>query len=177
MLKKIKNQNGVTLLILVVMIIVMLIIAGITIYSGTGAIKRASLENLKTNLLLIQAKTKEYVEEVSFKMGTKPDEAKRTEIRKEVYETEGMLVALSNASGDVQSSATSIGLTSSDVCYYVSRDALNNMGLNQVTEGEGDYYLVTFDETNLSVEVYNTEGYNDNGITKYSLTDIDTIEY
>ena len=107
MLKKIKNQNGVTLLILVVMIIVMLIIAGITIYSGTGAIKRASLENLKTNLLLIQAKTKEYVEEVSFKMGTKPDEAKRTEIRKEVYETEGMLVALSNASGDVQSSATS----------------------------------------------------------------------
>ena len=177
MLKKIKNQNGVTLLILVVMIIVMLIIAGITIYSGTDAIKRASLENLKTNLLLIQAKTKEYVEEVSFKMGTKPDEAKRTEIRKEVYETEGMLVALPNASSDVQSSATSIGLTSSDVCYYVSRDALNNMGLNQVTEGEGDYYLVTFDETNLSVEVYNNEGYNDNGTTQYSLTDIDTIQY
>ena len=67
MLKKINNQKGVTLLILVIMIIVMLIIAGITIYSGTEAIQRAGLENLKTNLLLIEAKTKEYVEEVSFK--------------------------------------------------------------------------------------------------------------
>ena len=53
MLKKINNQKGVTLLILVIMIIVMLIIAGITIYSGTEAIQRAGLENLKTNLLLI----------------------------------------------------------------------------------------------------------------------------
>ena len=177
MLKKMNNQKGVTLLILVVMIIVMLIIAGITIYSGTEAIKRAGLENLKTNLLLIQAKTKEYVEEVSFKMGTKPDESKRPEIRKEVYETEGKLVALSNASQEVQSAASEIGLTTSDVCYYVSREALNNMGLNQVTEGDGDYYLVIFDETNLSVEIYNTKGYQDNGIVKHSLTDIDAIEY
>ena len=177
MLKNINNQKGVTLLILVIMIIVMLIIAGITIYSGTETIKRAGLENLKTNLLLIEAKTKEYVEEVSFKMGTKPDEAKRPEIRQEVYETEGKLVALSNASEDVQSAATAIGLTSSDVCYYVPRVALDNMGLNQVTEGDGDYYLVEFDETNLSVEVYNTEGYDDNGTIKYSLTDIDAIEY
>ena len=51
------------------------------------------------------------------------------------------------------------------------------MGLNQVEEGNGKFYLVKFDETNLSVEVYNTEGYDDNGTIKYSLTDIDAIEY
>ena len=177
MLKKINNQKGVTLLILVIMIIVMLIIAGITIYSGTEAIQRAGLENLKTNLLLIEAKTKEYVEEVSFKMGTKPDESKRTEIRQEVYETEGKLVALSNTNQEVQNAASEIGLTTSDACYYVPRVALDNMGLNQVEEGNGKFYLVKFDETNLSVEVYNTEGYDDNGTIKYSLTDIDAIEY
>lgn len=170
-----KNEKGVTLIILVIMIIVMLIIAGITIYNGNDAIKKANLENLKTNLLLIQAKTKEYVEEVSFRMGTKPDETKRNSVREEVYQNEGKLIALSNASEEVKSAATVAGINPNDTCYYVSREALNNLGLNQVPEGKGDYYIVKFDETNLTVEIYNTKGFSDKGILKYSLTDIDNI--
>lgn len=171
-----KNEKGITLIILVIMIIVMLIIAGITVYSGIDVIKRANLENLKTNLLLIQAKTKEYVEEVSFRMGTKPDETKRNTVREEVYQNQGKLVALSNASDEVKSAVTMAGINPNDICYYISREALDNLGLNQVSEGNGDYYIVVFDETNLTAEIYNTKGYNDNGILKYSLTDIDKIE-
>lgn len=171
-----KNEKGVTLIILVIMIIVMLIIAGITVYSGSDVIKKANLENLKTNLLLIEAKTKEYVEEVSFKMGVNPDDAKRNSVREEVYQNEGKLVTLSNASDEVRNSAVNAGININDVCYYVSREALDNLGLNQVPEGDGDYYIVKFDEANLAVEIYNTKGYNDKGNIKYSLTDIDNIE-
>ena len=66
---KCKNEKGITLIVLAVTIIIMLIIASIAIYSGTESIKNAKLEALKTNMLLIQAKAKEYVEEVSFKIG------------------------------------------------------------------------------------------------------------
>lgn len=171
-----KNEKGVTLIILVIMIIVMLIIAGITVYSGSEVIKRASLENLKTNLLLIEAKTKEYVEEVSFKMGVNPDDAKRNSVREEVYQNKGKLVELSNTSDEVKNSAVEAGIDTNEGCYYVSREALDNLGLNQVPEGDGDYYIVKFDEANLAVEIYNTKGYNDKGNIKYSLTDIDNIE-
>ena len=44
-----KNKNrGITLASLVITIIVLLIIAGISVYSGTDIIKRAELEELKT---------------------------------------------------------------------------------------------------------------------------------
>ena len=39
-----KKENGVTLVALTVMIILMLIIAGITIYNGKESIKQAKLE-------------------------------------------------------------------------------------------------------------------------------------
>ena len=52
-----KNKNrGITLASLVITIIVLLIIAGISVYSGTDIIKRAKLEELKTNMLQISIK-------------------------------------------------------------------------------------------------------------------------
>ena len=38
-------------------------------YSGTDIIKRAKLEELKTNMLLIETKAKECVENANFKLG------------------------------------------------------------------------------------------------------------
>ena len=84
----IEKNNGVTLLALVITIVVLLIIAGITVYEGKETINRAKLEELRTNMLLIQAKSKEYVEEANFKIGKSTDETKIAEIRKAIYETE-----------------------------------------------------------------------------------------
>ena len=73
----IKNRtNGVTLISLSITIVILLILAGIALYSGSDTIKKAQLEELKTNMLLIQAKAREYVEDANFKMGVNPDEAK-----------------------------------------------------------------------------------------------------
>ena len=75
MQKTLKENRGVTLLALVITIVVMIIIAGIAVYTGTDTIKKAKLEELKTNMLLIEAKAKGLVEEVNFKIGlTKPED-------------------------------------------------------------------------------------------------------
>lgn len=56
--KVIREQKGVTLIVLVVTIIVLLILAAITMYGGTDMIDKSRLEGLKTNMLLIQTKAK-----------------------------------------------------------------------------------------------------------------------
>ena len=57
---KVKNNKGITLIALTITIIILLILASITIYSGKESIKKAQLESLKTNMLLIKAKAKEH---------------------------------------------------------------------------------------------------------------------
>ena len=164
MKKIIEKNNGVTLLVLVITIVVLLIIAGITVYGGKETIKKAKLEELKTNMLLIQAKSKEYVEEANFKIGKSTDETKIAEIRKAIYETEAKLEP-----------ATGIS-TSSEIpvseCYKVTAEAMKQWGLDKVELKNKEYYLIKFDDSNATVEVYNTLGYNG----RYSLTEIDNIE-
>ena len=62
----IEKNNGVTLLALVITIVVLLIIAGITVYEGKETINRAKLEELRTNMLLIQADTESIISGIDF---------------------------------------------------------------------------------------------------------------
>ena len=163
------NENkGVTLIALVITVIILAIIAGIATYSGVETIKNANLEGLKTNMLLIEAKAREYVEEVSFKMGPKPDESKRNEVRKAVYEDEA---GLKKASESGLSTPSQIP-TNDATCYYVSQDTMAKWGIEDIQLEDDEGYFIKFDETNLTVEVYNNLGFNG----QYSLTEIDKLE-
>lgn len=169
MQKILKENRGVTLLALVITIVVMIIIAGIAVYTGTDTIKKAQLEELKTNMLLIEAKAKGLVEEVNFKIGlTKPEDegyqAKKDSAEQEVYVDGAKLEKATNISAP-----SSIPVSQ---CYEVTQDAMNAWGLDGLELEEGEYYLIKFDDTNATVEVYNTLGYDG----KYSLTEIDSIE-
>lgn len=169
MQKKLKENRGVTLLALVITIVVMIIIASIAVYTGTGTIKQAQLEELKTNMLLIEAKAKGLVEEVNFKIGlTKPEDegyqTKKDSAEQEVYVNGAKLKKATNISAP-----SSIPVSE---CYEVTQDAMNAWGLDGLELEEGEYYLIKFDDTNATVEVYNTLGYDG----KYSLTEIDSIE-
>ena len=169
MQKKLKENRGVTLLALVITIVVMIIIAGIAVYTGTDMIKKAKLEELKTNMLLIEAKAKGLVEEVNFKIGlTKPEDegyqTKKDSAEQEVYVNGAKLKKATNISAP-----SSIPVSE---CYEVTQDAMNAWGLDGLELEEGEYYLIKFDDTNATVEVYNTLGYDG----KYSLTEIDSIE-
>ena len=154
-----KEEKGITLVLLVITIIVIIIIAGIAIYGGTESIKKAKLENIKTDMMLIKAKAKEYVEKATFEMGKNPTEEKKEEIRNKLYVQQETGLGLTKES----TSNVPDGNT-----YKVGSEALTKMGLNNIDEDE---YYVVFDEDNVTVEVYSKTGYNGN----YSLTDIEKI--
>ena len=154
-----KNKNrGITLASLVITIIVLLIIAGISVYSGTDIIKRAKLEELKTNMLLIETKAKECVENANFKLG-KTDNLGDTEKTTRINEAKKELKGIEITEAD------NINIELSDYNYYykLTEDNLKDMGLSNIKLS---------DIQNAKVEIYNTKGYEG----KYSLTDIEQIE-
>ena len=159
-----KENKGITLVALVITIAILIIIAGIAVYSGKETIEKAQLEELKTNMLLVQAKAKEYVEEANFKMGISPDDTKKSQVRQEVYENEAKLQPATNVSAPS-------GIPVNE-CYVLTQEAMDLWGLEDLKLESGENYLIKFDDTNATVEVYNTLGY----AGKYSLTDIDNLE-
>lgn len=163
-----RKNKGVTLVALSVTVIVLLILAGIAVTAGTDTIKKAKIEEMKTNMLLIQAKAREYVEEVNFKMGPNPDESKRGGVQTEVYETNAKL---RKASGETQIKVPSNSGINLSECYLVTQETLEKMGLNKIKTKPDEYYLIKFDETNVTVEIYNTLGIDGN----YSLTQVDRM--
>ena len=156
---KFKKEKGVTLILLVITIIIITIIAGIAIYTGTESIKKAKFESIKTDMMLIKAKAREYVEKASFEFGPNSDEEKKVNIREKIYETEA---------GFEKGSISQIPEEKQNNAYKVGSEALAKMGLNNIDENE---YYVAFDETNVTAEVYSKTGYNG----KYSLTELDEI--
>lgn len=166
-MRKIKNkEQGITLITLVITVVVLIILAGIGIYSGKDTIKKAKLEELQTNLLLIQAKAREYVEEANFKIGIVSNEERATKtatVRDEIYVQEQGLQPASNIPEQIK-------VTDASACYYLTEATKNKWGLEKLQE-EGQY-IIEFDEMNAKVEVYNIEGYDG----KYSLSEIDQIQ-
>ena len=170
--KNFKKTNGVTLAALVVTIIVLAIIASIAIYSGKEMVEKAQIEELKTNMLLIQAKSKEYVEKVNFKIGIdsskKTDEEKQT-IRDEIYGTASEDGAQLEKATDIPAN---FKISNTSTCYWLTPAAQKKWGLEQIELEEKERYLIQFNETEETVEIYNTIGYEG----KYSLTDINKMK-
>ena len=162
---KVKNNKGITLIALTITIIILLILASITIYSGKESIKKAQLESLKTNMLLIKAKAKEYVEQASFKNGVNKSEISE-EAKNELKGKEA------NAS---DYSKQNITINGGEILYKLTSDNLKEMGLKDVKLGSNEEYLVKYNIKDVTVEVYNTSGYESNGTTVYSLSELEKI--
>lgn len=158
-----KEENkGITLIALVITITVLLILAGISIYKGKETIQRAELEELKTNMLFIQAKAKEYVEEANFKMGINPTEDKISEIRNSIYVGQEKLQ-------EVDVLPPQIPQMGNCAYYTMTSETKQKWGLEKLEDEED--YIIEFNETDASVQIYYLPGYNG----KYSLSDIDKI--
>ena len=162
---KVKNNKGITLIALTITIIILLILASITIYSGKESIKKAQLESLKTNMLLIKAKAKEYVEQASFKNGVNKSEISE-EAKNELKGKEA------NAS---DYSKQNITINGGEILYKLTSDNLKEMGLKDFKLGSNEEYLVKYNIKDVTVEVYNTSGYENNGTTVYSLSELEKI--
>ena len=154
------KNRGITLVTLVVTIVVMLILSGITITGSYSLIRKAELENLKTNMLLIQAKTKTALEEYNFSK----DESKLIGTKVEEEDS------------DIISKLNKIGINDINNWYYLEQTDFQEMSLSDVKPAENEYFLVEFNKENLDVEILYTAGYTENNITKYTLTQLQGME-
>lgn len=171
-IREIKNEiQGITIISLIVTIVILIILAGIGVNSGKDVIIKAKLEELRTNMLLIEAKAKEYVENANFKLGIKIDEAedKAERINKAKGELKGSFIENTSQYSNV------IGNNEEYVYYYqLNESDLSDMGLSKI-ETDG-IYIIKYDIKNIQVEVYNTKGFESKGTTYYALSDIENLD-
>ena len=163
--KELKNEKAITLVALVITIIILLILAGIGINTGISSMEKVKLEELKTNMLLIEAKARECVEEANFRMGGSTEETVVDAVRTEIYEVNNKLEKADST--NVPNNTGEIDLTD---CYVITQETFDLWGLNKIKLSEDEKYLVKFNESEIKVEVYNTKGYDG----KYSLTEIES---
>ncbi len=166
-MNKLKNQKGITIVALVVTVVVILIIAGITVKYGTDAIKTAKVESLMTNMITIKAKGKGYAEEINAKIWDLPEGEEKNKNRNDLFLEKNMTVENDNSE---ISDIINIEVLKKDneenveyVVYYVSKEALNQMGLEELANNsdDGEYAIV----------------YNLKDFTKFDVLYIDGIDY
>ena len=181
-----KKNRGITMVALVITIVVLLIIAGISIGAGNNAIKNSKLENLKTNMLLIEVKAKEQLENAKFRLGTSFDKATEEEKTNRVNTAKSELSEFTEdeiVDGNIFNNNTKITTkkieedNKNNIYYYkLSTKNLIDMGLKNVKSDEKNgYYIVKYNLQDSTIEIYNTEGFDDEGNVVYSLTDIKQV--
>lgn len=149
-----KKDNGITLIALIVTIIIMIILATIVVDFSTKAIDKAKLEDIKTNMLLIQGKSQTIYEKYSFK---------------EIEELTGILYSEQNTY--VISDGLLDHLKVEDDIYIWGEEALNENGLGIIKTDEQTFYIVDYTTS----EIYFSKGYEYNDSIYYSLTELQEL--
>ncbi len=125
------KQSGITMVALIITVIIMLILLGVGVNYGVDSIKKAKLEDIKTDMISIKTKAKIIVDEYNFK---DIDELKGVEI-----EDAALLHKLGIEEG-----------------YIWDKETLEEQGLSTIEE---DKYVVKYDTNNSSnCEVYYKDG-------------------
>ena len=149
-----KKDNGITLIALIVTIIIMIILATIVVDFSTKAIDKAKLEDIKTNMLLIQGKSQTIYEKYLFK---------------EIEELTGILYSEQNTY--VISDGLLDHLNVEDNIYIWGEEALNENGLGTIKTDEQTFYIVDYTTS----EIYFSKGYEYNDLIYYSLTELQEL--
>lgn len=141
-----KSEKGLTLLSTIFLVIIIAIIAFGIVYIARMEVDKEKTEDIKTNMLLVQAKIKtisgKYILEKKedVLVGTKLSEMKEEEHIKEFLEKELFDQNEKNKK-----------------YYVINQENLNELELEKVTLEEGGYYIVEYTTS----EVYFTKGYQD----------------
>ena len=168
-----KNESGKSIVILLIMTILIMIGVTVIINYAKNMFEETKLQDLITNMLLIQAETKKGLEEVCFHTvnidETKEEnKTKINEIKQEYLD--GTL--LSNSPEEVQENAKNIpDLEIDESCYYLDEATLIEVGIKETDANKYGYYIVKYDFENAGVEVINTKGYN----SIYTLTKLNQL--
>lgn len=165
------NKSGITLIALVITIIVILILAGITINSGTDLIRRSKLESLMTNMITIKANAKIYAEEINAKVWDLQDtekKTKRAELFSETYNMESDTESISKINDST--------INDSNGCeaYKINKTTLEKMGLSELASvsEDGEFVVVYNSKDFNKLEIVYPSGINYNDSTCWTLSEL-----
>lgn len=161
-----RKQKGVAIPVLIIGIVIIIAIASIIVHYVEDMVEENRLQDLRTNMLLIQAETKKDLEEVCFqtaKLDSKKEEDLATinEIKNE--NLKGKLVQGSEIENSIPQE-----INIDENCYYLDENNLSEIGVKDLDSNEYGYFIVKYDFSNITVEVMNTKGYEG----KYTLTQL-----
>ena len=161
-----KNENGVALHTLLLIIVVIIIIATIIVKYGMKMIEQSKIQDLRTNMLLIQADAKKDLEEVCFQTvnlneNKEEDLTKINQIKEE--NLKGTIVQQSDIQKYIPEE-----VEINENCYYLDENILNQIGVKDSNPEKYGYFIVKYDFKNIGVEVINKHGYEG----KYTLTEL-----
>ena len=155
-MKKEKKEKGITIVALTITVIVLIILASIGIYTGSEIIKQANLQNINTNMMLIQAKTKTISEQAKF--------------NKDTSNYKGTKVTEVTDNKEVEKLLSENKIEDSENCYLLLQNDLNEMGLEKVKQDSG--YIVNY-ETN---EIIYVKGFENKDKTYYKLSEMKDLK-
>lgn len=162
-----KSEKGMTTKSVVIIIFILILIVCTAIYGLNKMIKEQESENLKTNMLIIQAKSKSYCENAKNKLGASPTDETRESAKEYLNEFGSKYYESLNL--DI----SKFNLEDTEYLYLLTTDSFEKMGIDEIQSNEKNgYYFVKFDIENETVEVFNTKGFTKDGITYYSVSDI-----
>ena len=164
-------KKVILLIIAIIIIIAISVGIGILVKKAT---EETSLQDLRTNMLLIQGKAKTYTEKVSVET-VNLDEEKEEDNNKieEVKDQKLKGTSLENCNQTIKNAAKNAGIEDAKDYYYLSQEDLNSMGIHIEVEKD-TYFLVkyNFEDT----EVVYTKGYKYKDKVYYKLSEIKNIE-
>lgn len=153
---------------LIIAIIVIISIATLILTVYRKVKQEATLQDLRTNLLLIQGKAKTYTEKVSVETAN----LEETQIQ-EIKEQKLKGTMLEQCDEKIRKAAEKSGIQDTKDYYYLSQEDLNSMGIT-INVKDDEYYLVkyNFEDT----EVVYTKGYEHEGKIYYKLSELKNVE-
>lgn len=173
-----RNEGGKSIVILIILTILIMIGAGVIINHAQQMMYETKAQDLKTNMLLMQAEVKKGLEEVCFQT-VNLDESKEEDLTKinEIKNENLKGTVLSNSPAEVQEATKNVpDVTFDENCYYLDEATLHEMGIQDVNSSQYGYFIVKYDFSNAGVEVINTNGSNGNYTLTQMVQEIEDIE-
>ena len=167
----IKENKGITITSLVIMVIVIMILAGITITQGSDLLKTTKVETYVTNMITIRAKSKVYAEETNAEIWDVEDKITK---REEIYSEKYKMNKSSNQTELISKVDDKVNTGNGCECYDITIDTLKEMGLSDLANetNTGDY-VVVYDASNYkNLDIIYVPGIEYKNIMYYTLSSL-----
>ena len=169
-----KNENGKSNILLIIIIILIIIAVGVAIEYLKKMLTISNLQDLKTNMLIMQAETKKGLDNFCFQTANldKENEENLNKIN-QIKEANLKGIKLADASEEVKKSVEQLPseVEIDENCYYLDDETLSRMGIDEKRIKQYEYFIAKYDFSKITVEIISTKGYNGN----YTLTQINQL--